>query len=88
VTISNAWSSLDEAVRATRISASHLRSLKRSGALPAGTAWVYLTGNLRGRVGWSIAAIQQWQHSRTVELIGAEKDAAAAIETYESVGAR
>jgi hypothetical protein len=47
-----------------------------------------LTGNLRGRVGWSITAIQQWQHSRTVELIGAEKDAAAAIETYESVGAR
>jgi hypothetical protein len=88
VTIASKWSSLDEAVSATKISASHLRQLKRSGALPAGTAWVYLTGNLRGRVGWSIAAIQQWQHSRTVELIGAEKDAAAAIETYESVGAR
>lgn len=82
MTTTSIWCSLQEAAQATQISPTVLRQLKSSGALPAGSAWVYLTGSRRGRVGWSVSAIQQWQAERTVELANAGRARAAEIETY------
>jgi predicted DNA-binding transcriptional regulator AlpA len=82
VTTTSIWCSLHEAAQATQISPTVLRQLKSSGALPAGSAWVYLTGSRRGRVGWSVSAIQQWQAERTVEIANEISLKAAEIETY------
>ena len=82
MTTKKTWSSLQEAAEATQISQTVLRELKSTGALPAGEAWVYLTGSRRGRVGWSIQAIQAWQSARTLQLVKEPVETAADIETY------
>ena len=82
MTTKKTWSSLQEAAEATQISQTVLRELKSTGALPAGEAWVYLTGSRRGRVGWSIQAIQAWQSARTLQLVREPVEAATELETY------
>ena len=85
MTTKKTWSSLQEAAEATQISPTVLRELKSTGALPAGEAWIYLTGSRRGRVGWSIPAIQKWQTARTMQIVQEPTQRAALVETYDVV---
>jgi len=76
------WVGLDEACEQTGISATTLRKLAKTGDLPAGQAWVYLTGQMNAPIGWNVPAIKQWQIDRTKQIAADIKTKAEAIESF------
>ena len=78
------WVGIEAAAEAVSISPTTLRQLQRSGELPPGEAWVWLTGTAGGPIGWNIDRIKSWQVQRTKDLQAAVKEKAAAVESFDS----
>ena len=84
MTTPHKWVGIAEASKACGISATILRSLQKSGELPAGSAWIWVTGRQGGPLGWSIPAIQEWQVQQTLAIEGLTKAKAEAVESFSS----
>ena len=52
------------------LSRTTLDRLRAEGQLVAGTHWCWLSGQRNRKIGWDLAAVEQWQRSRAVELTG------------------
>ena len=52
------------------LSRTTLDRLRAEGQLVAGTHWCWLSDQSNGKIGWDLAAIEQWQRDRAIELTG------------------
>ncbi len=79
------WVSTEDAAKALNLGKSTLRELQRS-ELEPGLHWIYLTGRANGPIGWSLAAMAEWQADSTRRIVAEQEKAKqkriAKIEDY------
>lgn len=80
------FKSIDEAIRSTGISASHLRKLKANGRFTAGIEYIYISGSKGGPVGWDPVAIEYWQIRQSELIADVPVKAANEIESFAPMG--
>ena len=79
------WVKTEDAAKALNLGQSTLRELQRT-ELVAGHHWIYLTGRANGPIGWSLAALVEWQTAATKRIVAeqarAKEKRIAKIEDY------
>ncbi len=79
------WVKTEDAAKALNLGQSTLRELQRS-ELTAGIHWVYVSGRPSGPIGWSLAAMAEWQADSTRRIVAEQEKAKqkriAKIEDY------
>ena len=81
------WVKTEDAAKALSLGKSTLRELQRT-ELEPGLHWIYLTGRANGPIGWSLAAMAEWQADSTRRIVAEQEKAKqkriARIETYDA----
>ena len=81
------WVKTEDAAKALNLGQSTLRELQRS-ELTAGIHWVYVSGRPSGPIGWSLAAMAEWQAESTRRIVAEQEKVKqqrlARIEDYGS----
>ena len=81
------WVKTEDAAKALNLGQSTLRELQRT-ELVAGHHWIYLTGRANGPIGWSLAALVEWQTAATKRIVAeqarAKEKRIAKIEDYDA----
>jgi len=79
------WVKTEDAAKALSLGKSTLRELQRT-ELEPGLHWIYLTGRANGPIGWSLAAMAEWQADSTRRIVAEQEKAKqkriAKIEDY------
>ena len=81
------WVKTEDAAKALSLGKSTLRELQRT-ELEPGLHWIYLTGRANGPIGWSLAALVEWQTAATKRIVAeqarAKEKRIARIEDYDA----